>query len=70
YPTSSGIEINGYNLLGGGHTPVGLFNVANITFYAAYPGTTTLTIIVNSMIDTTGSALPSTRVQSGSVTVQ
>ncbi|MGC8578447.1 MAG: hypothetical protein ACP5QW_00270 [bacterium] len=72
YQTSSGVEINGYNLLGSGYysTPVGLFNVANITFYAAYPGTTTLTIIVNSMIDTTGSALPSTRVQSGSVTVQ
>jgi hypothetical protein len=50
--------------------PVGLFNIANLTFYAASPGTTTLTIIVNLMNDTTGTAVPSSRVQSGTVTVQ
>jgi hypothetical protein len=71
YLTSSGININSSTTAGGGFAaPVGLFNIANITFYAASPGTTTLTIIVTSMNDTTGAALPSNRVQSGTVTVQ
>ena len=71
YSTSSGIDINSVTTAGGGFAaPVGLFNIANLTFYAASPGTTTLTIIVNSLNDTTGAAVPSNRVQSGTVIVQ
>lgn len=72
YLISSGIDINAINQLASGYypNPVGLFNVANLTFYAASPGTTTLTIIVNALNDTTGAAVPSSRVQSGTVTVQ
>lgn len=71
YSTSTGIDINASTSAGGGFTaPVGLFNVANLTFYAASAGTTTLTITVNSFRDTTGSVLPAGRVQNGTVTVQ
>ncbi len=72
YATSSGIDINSTNQSGSGYypNPVGLFNIANLTFYAASPGTTALTITVNSLYDTTGTAVPSSRVQSGTVTVQ
>ncbi len=69
YSTSSGIDINSTNQLTSEYYPLGLFNIANLTFYAASPGTTTLTIIVTSMHDTKGAAVPSGRVQSGTVTV-
>ena len=71
YQTVSGIDINASTSAGGGFTaPVGLFNLANLTFYAVSAGTTTLTITVNAFRDTTGAALPANRVQSGTVTVQ
>ena len=71
YLTSSGIGINSATTAGGGFpAPVGLFNLANLTFYAASPGITSLTIIVNTLDDTTGAAVPSSRVQPGTVTVQ
>ncbi len=72
YLISSGIDMSSVNQLASGYypSPVGLFNIANLTFYAASPGTTTLTIIVNALKDTTGAAVPSSRVQSGTVTVQ
>ena len=71
YQTSSGIDINAMTTAGGGFTaPVGLFNVANLTFDAASAGTTTLTITINYFHDTTGSVLPAGRVQNGTVTVQ
>lgn len=71
YPTSSGITINSTTSAGGSSaSPVGLFNIANLTFYAAFPGITSMTIIVTSLNNTTGAAVPSGRVQSGTVTVQ
>ena len=72
YLTSSGIDLNSINQSGTGYypNPVGLFNIANVTFYAVSPGITSLTIIVNTLDDTTGAAVPSSRVQPGTVTVQ
>ncbi len=55
---------------GGFQSPVGLFNIANLTFYAFSSGTTDLTITVILLQDTTGSSLPQSNVQSGTVTVQ
>jgi len=53
----------------GALSPKGLINIANLGFWASSTGSTTVSLSIVNLCDSTGASIPATRIQSGNVTV-